>query len=403
MIDLREIFTLAFQSIRRNKTRSVLTMLGIIIGVAAVILLVSLGAGLQKYITGQFEQLGSNLVVVLPGRVSLEGGFSQGSAPNFMGSKLTVEQAAEISRLGGPIQEAGAAIETSAAIKYLGKSKYTTVAGITANYGRIRNIQVTQGRNISETDVTLGRKVVILGKGIASTLFGQSEAIGKEITVGEERFQVIGILEQLGTAGIGFDVDNFVAIPVTAGQRLAGTDAVQTIVVKATSKEVIPQAIAVTKKYFLNQGLTADDFSVLDQSNLLSTINSILGVLTAALGGIAAISLVVGGVGIMNIMLVSVTERTREIGLRKAVGAKPKDILIQFLIEAVTLSAFGGTVGILIGAGGATVINKFFPTSVPAWAVILAFSVSALVGIVFGVAPAIRASKLNPIDALRYE
>jgi putative ABC transport system permease protein len=401
MIEIAEILRLAVRSIMRNKTRSALTMLGIIIGVAAVILLVSLGQGLQSYITGQFEQLGTSLIYVLPGNVSLETGFSQGP-PNFAGSKLTIKMADEISRLGGPIKEAAASVETPAAVKYKGKSKYTTVAAVSANYGRVLNLEVSKGRQINSTDVELGRKVALMGTGVAEDLFGQSEPVGKEITIGEEKFLVVGVLEKLGSGGIGFDVDNFLAVPITSGQRLAGTENVQAISIKATSKDEISAAITLTKRYLLKQ-LKEDDFSVIDQTNLLSTINQILGVLTTALGGIAAISLVVGGVGIMNIMLVSVTERTREIGLRKAVGAKPKDILTQFLIEAVTLSIMGGTIGISIGFLGATVIKNFFPAEVTLWSVVLAFSVSALVGIVFGVAPAIRASRLDPIEALRYE
>jgi putative ABC transport system permease protein len=401
MIDLHEVLLLSLKSILKNKTRTILTMLGIIIGVASVILLVSLGQGLQKYITGQFEELGTDLVIVLPGKVNLESGFTQGP-PNFAGSKLTLKQTQAIAKLGGPIEDAAAAQELPAAVKYLGKSKYTSVDGITANYGNIRNIQVAQGRNINESDVEIARKVSILGKGLADNLFGASNPIGKQITIGDEKFEVIGILEKLGSASIGFDVNNFLAIPITASQRLANTTSVMTIVVKASNKDSIPQAIAMTKNY-LKRELNEDDFSVLDQSNLLSTINQILGVLTAALGGIAAISLVVGGVGIMNIMLVSVTERTREIGLRKAVGAKPKDILVQFIIEAVVLSTLGGLIGIIIGSGGAYIINKFFPASVTFWSIFLAFGVSASVGIIFGVAPAIRASRLDPIDALRYE
>lgn len=400
-MDFSEIFNLAIRSIRRNKTRSALTMLGIIIGVAAVILLVALGQGLQKYITGQFEELGTNLVIVMPGRVSIESGFSHGP-PNFAGSKLTIKHVSDLSRLGGPIEDAGAGVETPAAVKYKGKSKYTTVAGITANYGKIRNLQVARGRGINNSDVDLARKVALLGKGIATALFGQSDPLDKEITIGQEKFRVIGILQQLGSGGIGFDVDSFVAVPVTSGQRLTGSENLMAITIKARSKEAVPEAIALIKRYFSKQ-LKEDDYSVLDQSNLLSTISSILGVLTAALGGIAAISLVVGGVGIMNIMLVSVTERTREIGLRKAIGAKPKDILTQFIIEAVVLSLLGGIIGILIGAGGAFVANKFFPAAVTFWSVALAFSVSAAVGIIFGVAPALKASRLNPIDALRYE
>jgi putative ABC transport system permease protein len=400
-MDFSEIFRLSLRSIVRNKTRSILTMLGIIIGVASVILLVSLGQGLQKYITGQFEQLGTNLIIVVPGKVGLGEGFSHGP-PNFAGSKLTLKHVSDLARLGGAIEDVAAGNEMPAAIKYKGKSKYTTVAGITANYGKIRNIEVTKGRGINLSDVELGRKVALLGKGIVKTLFGQSEALGKEVTIGQEKLKVIGVLEQLGSGGIGIDMDNFVAIPITVGQSISGSKSIMAITIKAKSKEEIPAAINATKKYLSGQ-LEEDDYSVLDQANLLSTITQILGVLTAALGGIAAISLVVGGVGIMNIMLVTVSERTREIGLRKAVGAKPKDILIQFVIEAVVLSVLGGVIGILIGTGGAAIMNKVFPSSVSFWSVSLAFGVSAMVGIIFGVAPALKASRLNPIDALRYE
>ena len=400
-MDFSEIFTLSLRSIKRNKTRSALTMLGIIIGVASVILLVSLGQGLQKYITGQFERLGTNLIIVMPGKVGLGEGFGHGP-PNFAGSKLTLKHVSDLARLGGAIEDAAAGNEISAAIKYKGKSKYTTVAGITANYGKIRNIEVAKGRGINVSDVELDRKVALLGKGIAETLFGQSEALGKEVTIGREKLKIIGVLKQLGSGGIGFDMDNFVAIPITVGQSISGSKNLMAITIKVKSKEEISSAINATKKYLSSQ-LEEDDYSVLDQANLLSTITQILGVLTAALGGIAAISLIVGGVGIMNIMLVTVTERTKEIGLRKAVGAKPKDILIQFVIEAVVLSLLGGAIGILIGAGGALAMNKIFPTSVSLWSVSLAFGVSAIVGVIFGVAPALKASRLNPIDALRYE
>ncbi len=201
---------------------------------------------------------------------------------------------------------------------------------------------------------------------------------------------------------MGLDIDNFVAIPITSAQRLNGTNTVQALNIKVRSKEEIPDAIALTKRY-LGKQLKKDEFSVLDQASLVSSINSILGIVTAALGGIAAISLVVGGIGIMNIMLVSVTERTKEIGLRKAIGATPSNILTQFLIEAVVLSLVGGGIGIALGFGGSLIIQQYFPAQVTFWSVALAFGVSSAVGIVFGVAPAIRASRLQPIEALRYE
>ncbi len=395
---LREAALLSFRSIWRNKTRSTLTMLGLIIGVGSVILLVSLGQGLQSYITNQFEQLGANQIYVLPGNVE---GFSQGG-PSFSTSKLTMNHVNDISKLGGPIKAVAADNESPAAVKYRNESKYTTVAGVSYTYPDIMSLEISEGRTLTRADENASRKIAVLGSGIVEDLFGATKALGKEVTIAEEKFEVVGIIEEIGTQSIGFDIDNFVAVPVSTFQIVFGTDSIQSIIVQATSKETIEEAKEDVENYLLGD-LADDEFSVIDQSSLLDTINSILGVVTAALGGIAAISLVVGGVGIMNIMLVSVTERTREIGLRKAIGAKPNDILTQFLIEAVVLSVTGGAVGILIGWAGSLAINQFFPAGVTLWSVMLSFGVSALVGIVFGVAPAIRASRLDPIQALRYE
>lgn len=399
MIQIDETVNLAIKSIGRNKARSALTMLGIIIGVAAVILLVSVGQGLQTYITGQFEQLGTNQIYVLPG-AGFEG-FGQGP-PNFAGSKLTLAHVNDLNKLGGPIKSAAADTETPSPVQYKGVSKISTVAGVSSEYMTQMNFEISKGRRIFKSDVEKAKNVAVIGQTVVENLFGPSDPLGKDITIGGEKYEVIGIIDEIGTQSIGIDIDNFVAIPITAHQRTFGTDGLQTIVVKARSKEEVQDAIDRVERYFLTQ-MDEDDFSVIDQSSLLDTINNILGVLTAALGGIAAISLVVGGVGIMNIMLVSVTERTREIGLRKAVGAKPTDILNQFLVEAVTLSVTGGGIGIAIGWSGSLAINQFFPATVTLTAVSLAFFVSAAVGIVFGVAPAYRASKLNPIEALRYE
>jgi len=404
MIAISEITKLAVRSLFRNKTRSVLTMLGIIIGVSAVILLVSIGQGLQNYITEQFESLGSNIVVVLPGRVGGGSGegFNPAAAPNFTGSKLTLSYVDKLARLGSPIVAVGAGIELPSGISYLGKSKYTTVGGLTAEYQKMRNLTTSQGRMITDADNRVGRNVVNLGQTLVDKLFNGGNPLGKEVTIGSQKFQVVGILSKVGGGGFGVDINDFAVIPLSAAQKIYGQKTVQVIGVQASDKESILQVKNMVKKE-LGKSLKEDDFSVVDQGSLVETINQILGVVTLALGGIAAISLIVGGVGIMNIMLVSVTERTREIGLRKAVGAKPQDILIQFLIEAVILSLGGGMIGVIIGGVGAWGINHFITTSVTWWSVILAFGVSAVIGIVFGVAPARRAAKLNPIEALKYE
>jgi putative ABC transport system permease protein len=403
MIDFSEITKLSLKSIWRNKTRSSLTMLGIIIGVSAVILLVSLGQGLQSFVTKQFEQMGTNNIYVMPGNIGGEGGMMSGSAMmSMMSNKLKTRYVDGIKKISGPVEDVAGGIELPGVIRYKGKTKYATVAGGTGNYQKIHNLTVTSGREINDSDVDLGRKVAVIGTGLVSKFFGTSNPVGKEITIADQKFLIVGLLKDMGGGGLGAQANDYSIIPLTTAQKLFNVDYVQTITIKVRNPDDIPLAKRQVEKYML-KFLTKDDFSVTDASTLLSSITQILGALTAALGGIAAISLVVGGVGIMNIMLVSVTERTREIGLRKAIGAKPSDILSQFVIEAVTLSVVGGAIGILIGWGGSLALTKVFPTSVTPWSVALAFGVSALVGIVFGVAPAIRASRLNPIDALRYE
>lgn len=401
MISVTEITKLAIRSLLRNKTRSVLTMIGIIIGVSAVILLVSIGQGLQDYITNTFESLGSNVIAVLPGKVGVSSGFS-GGAPNFAGTKLTQKDVADIAKLGGPVESVGAAIQVPASVSNVGKSKYTTVLGLDFEYTKIRNLTVSKGRQINSSDVNVDRNVAVIGTTLEKNLFNGGVTMGKKVSIGGQKFEVIGILSENGSGGFGVDTNSYVIIPITAAQKLFGLKGVQAIAAKAIDKESIPLAINSIKK-LMNKRLKEDEFSVVDQGSLVQTINQVLGALTLALGGIAAISLLVGGVGIMNIMLVSVTERTREIGLRKAVGAKPSDILYQFLIEAVVLSLGGGMIGVAIGALGAWGINRFIQTSVSWWSVVLSFGVSAIIGIVFGVAPAARASKLNPIEALKYE
>ena len=402
MISLAEITKLAIKSLLRNKTRSILTMIGIIIGVSAVILLVSIGQGLQDYITNSFESLGSNVIAVLPGKVGGSGGSFSSGAPNFAGTKLTQKDVADIAKIGGPVESAGAAIQVPGSVSNLGKSKYTTVLGLDQEYTKIRNLTVAKGRQINDSDVRVNRNVAVIGTSIQTDLFGGSDAMGKKITIGGQKFEVVGILSQIGSGGFGVDTNSYVIIPITAAQKVFGIKGVQAIAAKAVDKDSIPLAINSIKK-LLSKRLKDDEFSVVDSGSIVQTINQVLGALTLALGGIAAISLLVGGVGIMNIMLVSVTERTREIGLRKAVGAKPSDILYQFLIEAVVLSLGGGMIGVGIGALGAWGINHFIQTSVSWWSVVLSFGVSAIIGIVFGVAPAARAAKLNPIEALKYE
>jgi putative ABC transport system permease protein len=399
MVNLFDLIKNAFIALRANKLRSLLTMLGVIIGVSSVILLVSIGQGLQKYISDQFESLGSNMVIIMPGNFMGEGGFS--GRPNYLGSKLTMDQVRDLRKIGAPIIAAAPNFEAAETAKFQEKNVGITVVGTDTSYNKVTKLNIDKGRFINASDVSSGNKVAIIGPSLAEKLFGSMDPLGKQFTLAERKFEVIGVSEKLGTI-MGMDVDKVAYIPITTAQKVIGFTNLMEIMVKVDEKDNIPEARRIINRYYLKT-LDKDQFSIMDQVQMLDTINQILSVLTLALGGIAAISLLVGGIGIMNIMLVSVTERTKEIGLRKAVGATPKAILSQFLTESVILSCGGGLIGVLIGWGVSLILNQFFPTEVTMWSVLLAFVVSASVGIVFGVAPAVRASRLNPINALRYE
>ncbi len=399
-----ELIRIAFEALKTNKTRAVLTMLGVIIGVASVILLVSIGSGLKTYITQQLEDLGADSLFVLPGELGIGGGEGEGGGIPGAGvaaSKFTFDHINDLKREGKTIKTVMAYTENNGTIKYRGKSHITQVSGVGTEYPAVRSHQVSQGSFFTSSQYNLAKRVAVLGKSLVEELFGEEDPIGKKITISDQRYVVLGVLEEKG-AFAGVDMDDQAFIPATTAMRQFDMDNIQSLWVQSQSSETIEATKGEIEKILLKT-LDEDEFSTLDTQSILSTLSRIIGILTVALGGIAAISLVVGGIGIMNIMLVSVTERTREIGLRKAVGATPQAILTQFLIEAVFLSFFGGTIGITLGVVGSLVIGHFFPTTITTWSVSLAFGVSALVGIIFGVTPAAKAARLNPIDALRYE
>lgn len=405
MIDVSETFRLSFSELKRNKSRSLLTMLGIIIGVFAVITLVSVGSGLKNYIVVQFESLGTNVLYIMPGQV---GGDSESLStghgpPNFSGSKLKPALAVEIKKLGEPIVEAVGDIEVPVNAKYKNKQKRVTVIGSTEQIFPLISLQTDLGRLFNNADVSSSRRVAVIGPEVEKKLYGDSDSVGKEIILSGTRFTVIGVLASKGAGIAGGQFDSSVYIPMTVAKSVFGVENYQTIMVKFSDKERLEETKFKVKNLLLKT-LKEDDFSVINQSSILSTISSILSVITIALGGIAAISLLVGGIGIMNIMLVSVTERTREIGIRKSVGATNSDILSQFLIEAVFLSVVGGAIGMILGIFGAIIIGKLISANALTWwSIILALGVSSTIGIVFGVAPAAKAAKLDPVEALRYE
>ena len=420
-MNVLESIRIALRALTANKLRATLTMLGIIIGVGAVIALMSIGQGVQATVTQQIQAIGPNLIFIAPGAIQ-QGGVqsAQGQA-----ATLTSEDAEALSDpLAAPsIAAVAPSFTARAQIVYSGNNVNSQVNGVTPEYATVRNYKVADGSFITKQHVDGLSRVAVLGATVAQNLFNGDDPLGKTIKINQGNFQVIGVLEAKGGASIagGFgSQDDLVFVPITTAQRrLFGCargfgvgQRVSTIYVSAASESQVSAAIAeITAVLRERHKLTyqQDDFTIISQQDILGAFTQITTILTAFLGAIAGISLLVGGIGIMNIMLVSVTERTREIGIRKAVGAKRRDILAQFLVEAIVLSVFGGLGGIGLGWLISQAVNQLkigtppLTTLVSAEAILLAVGFSAAVGLFFGIYPATRAAALNPIDALRYE
>jgi len=399
---IKQLIKIAYKALRSNVSRSLLTMLGVIIGVTAVILLVAVGNGLKEFITDELQGLGSNLVLVVPGEVDISKGPSGGSPMSALAtSELKLEDSERIRQDAQYVESVSGLVLSSATISYGDEDKFVQIRGTEENYSEVRDSPVAYGEYFTQSDVHSSRKVVVLGSDVSADLFGDEDPVGERILVGELKYTVVGVLEEKGAFG-STNVDEQIMIPVTSAQRQFDTNNINFIYIQSHSAEFVDNAITEVEDILLER-LEEDEFTIIDQKDMLSTVSSILDTLTIALGGIAAISLLVGGIGIMNIMLVSVTERTKEIGLRKALGASPKVVLAQFLTEAMLLSIIGGLIGIGLSYGLSYIIGQFISVSVTAWSVLLAFIVSASIGVIFGVIPAKRASELSPIEALRYE
>jgi len=392
-----ETHKIAIKAIFANKVRSFLTMLGVIIGVSSVILLVAIGSGLQEYITGQFKDLGTNTLFVVPGSQ----GFKGDPSLAFSNNKLSETEYKNLKSFLSNGIESTVVLQSSQRAKYGSKNTLAELNGVDYNWFTIANYTISNGIKFNQSDVSSGAKLAVIGPTIVKELFPNANPINKLITVGSEKFKVVGVYNSKGGFG-GNDRDNNIFIPYVTAKKVFNLDKPSTFYMSIPDnmdKDLAQREI----KSVLLKTLKIDDFSIVSQKELLNSITGILNALTLGLAGIAAISLLVGGIGIMNIMLVSVTERTREIGLRKAVGAKPLDILLQFMIEAVALSSLGGIIGIIIGWLGSLALKQLINTAITPWSVIIAFGFSAFVGVAFGTWPAYKAAKKDPIEALRYE
>ena len=401
-----ESVRIALNALFANKLRSILTMLGIIIGVGAVIAMVSVGMGVRQKVTSSIASLGSNMLIVMPGSQN------SGGVRSAAGSMITLkyDDAEAIKSKIKNIDYVSPSVSGSYQIVNGNQNWNSTVQGVTPEFLAIRSLVVSTGSFISKNDLNTRSRVAVIGTTVSSNLFGETNPVGKTIRVNNQPYKVIGVLESKGQSSMGQDQDDIVIIPLTTAQeRLLGITYVRSINIQVSSQEKM-DAVQADIETLLRQrhhivGDKDDDFNVRNLTSLMQTMNETTTMLTLFLGSIAAISLIVGGIGIMNIMMVSVTERTREIGIRKALGATFKNIMTQFLIESVVIGVIGGLIGVAFGCGVSLAIAKFggFATVITLAPILISFGFSVGIGLFFGIYPARKAALLDPIEALRYE
>ena len=399
-----EYLGVAIESITQNRVRAFLTMVGVTIGVLAVVLLVALGEGAQAYVSQEFADLGTNLLIVTPGKQE-----TSGMMPIVAGSfrKLTYENAKEIERRGVGIKDVSPEIVGAGAVRYGDRRRDCMIFGVSPAIERIRDIHVQRGRFITDTDLDKNMKVCVLGSKLKEELFGTKNAMYEKVSINYSKHLVVGILESKGVT-LGIDIDDIAIVPLLSTQQMfyGGEDELYQIIVQATSPDETAAATESVREILTAAHDYTEDFTIIDQTTMLQTLDKIFVALNVMLSGIASISLLVGGIGIMNIMLVSVRERTREVGIRKAVGATRRDIGLQFVIESITLSCIGGIAGILLAYAGTFAMRMAypqFPIHASMWSIVVAFGFSATVGVFFGAYPAVKAASVDPVEALRYE
>jgi putative ABC transport system permease protein len=406
-MNFKNLIKIAVRALVRNKLRAILTMLGIIIGVASVIAMLAIGEGSKKNIQDQMSSMGTNLIMIMP-NMQQRGGVSLGASSSMV---LKMSDVEALRNEATALSEVSPQISASGQVIYGNQNTRTTVYGVSEEYLAIRKLKIESGRIFNSTEVRGMSKVCILGQTVVENLFGEgSDPVGLSIRIKNLPFEIIGLLEDKGESGMGQDQDDLILAPYTTVQRrLAAIDYINGIYASAVTEDksalAIEEVTEILRRTHKLKESEEDDFRVMSQSELLETVGTITDILTYLLGAIAGISLLVGGIGIMNIMFVSVTERTREIGLRMSIGGRSQDILRQFLVESIIMSILGGALGVIFGyliaKGAGSLMNS--PTVVTTQSVVLAFAVCFAIGVFFGWYPARKAANLNPIDALRYE
>lgn len=402
-----DLFAETIFSLSANKSRSALTILGIVIGIGSVIAMISVGQGASKDITNRIEALGTNLLVVMPGSQRQAGNIVRGGSGSSQ--SLTLEDSEAIKTISD-IEAVAPTVSSRKQVVVKGRNTNTSIYGVDTNYFAIKSIIIESGSPITQSQIQSRNKVAILGPTVAVDLFGEgADPVGEKIRIGGQEFSIIGITAAKGGTGFG-SADDLIYVPITAVQQyVTGNQAVSNINVQVKRADLMVAVQQEMQALLLQRHHIADplsaDFSILNQEDLLSSASSVTDTLTLLLSAIAGISLIVGGIGIMNMMLTTVTERTREIGLRKSLGANSQDISVQFIVESVALTFIGGVIGIIIGWLASYAIHKFsgLTTSITSGSVLLASGIAALIGIVFGYYPARRAARLDPIEALRYQ